>query len=87
MNRFEQLREKHVEFIYESYEINDDSFVFHFRMDSHCFSPKWSFTPELIKNAQNKELLEYAVFSLGIRTCQLLEMCLPSNGKNKLRST
>lgn len=66
MNRFEQLREKHVEFIYESYEINDDSFVFHFRMDSHCFSPKWSFTPELIKNAQNKELLEYAVFSLGM---------------------
>lgn len=66
MNKFEQLREKHGEFIYESYEINNDSFVFHFRMDGHCFSPKWSFDPKLISGAENKELLDYAVFSLGM---------------------
>lgn len=66
MNKFEQLREKHGEFVYESYEINDDSFVFHFRMDKYRFDPKWSFSPELIKNAKDKKLLQYAVFSLGM---------------------
>lgn len=66
MNKFEQLREKHGEFIYESYEINKDSFVFHFRMDNYRFDPKWSFSPELIKNAKDKKLLQYAVFSLGM---------------------
>ena len=66
MNSFEQLREKYREFIYESYEVNDDSFVFHFRIDGHCFSPTWSFDPKLISGAENKELLDYAVFSLGM---------------------
>ena len=66
MNKFEQLREKHREFVYESYEINEDSFVFHFRMDKYRFDPKWSFSPELIKNAKDKKLLQYAVFSLGM---------------------
>ena len=66
MNKFEQLREKHKEFVYESYEINEDSFVFHFRMDKYRFDPKWSFSPELIKNAKDKKLLQYAVFSLGM---------------------
>ena len=41
MTKFEQLREKHKEFIYESYEVNKDSFVFHFRIGEHAFSPKW----------------------------------------------
>ena len=66
MNKFEQLREKHREFVYESYEINEDSFVFHFRMDKYRFDPKWSFSPELIKNAKDKKLLQYAVFFLGM---------------------
>lgn len=66
MNKFEQLREKHREFVYESYEINEDSFVFHFRMDKYRFDPKWSFSPELIKNAKDKKLLQYTVFSLGM---------------------
>ena len=66
MNRFEQLREKHGEFIYESYEINKDSFVFRFRMDDHLFTPEWIFDPKLTEKAVNKELLEYAVFSLGM---------------------
>ncbi len=66
MDKFKQLREKHKEFIYESYEINSDSFVFHFRIDDYSFSPKWSFLPDLIKNAENKKLLDYAVFSLGM---------------------
>lgn len=66
MNKFEQLREKHKEFAYESYEVNDDSFVFHFRIDEYSFSPKWSFSPDLIKNAKDKKLLDYAVFSLGM---------------------
>lgn len=66
MNRFEQLREKHGKFIYEGYEINEDSFVFRFRMGEHIFTPKWSFDPKLTERAENKELLEYAVFSLGM---------------------
>ncbi len=65
-NKFNRLREKHREFIYESYELNKDSFVFHFRMDGYEFSPRWSFSPELIQGADNKELLSYAVFSLGM---------------------
>lgn len=65
-NKFEQLREKHREFVYESYELNDDSFIFHFRIDEYRFSPRWFFSPELIKNAPDKELLSYAVFSLGM---------------------
>ncbi len=66
MDKFQQLREKHKEFIYESYEIYDDSFVFHFKIDDYSFTPKWSFSPDLIKKAPNKELLDYAVFSLGM---------------------
>lgn len=65
-NKFERLRKKHGEFVYESYELNDDGFVFHFKMDEYSFSPSWSFSPELIKNAADKELLSYAVFSLGM---------------------
>ncbi len=66
MDKFEQLREKHKEFIYEGYEVNSNSFVFHFKIDEYSFSPKWSFSPDLIKNAENKQLLDYAVFSLGM---------------------
>lgn len=66
MDKFEQLREKHSEFIYEGYEINSDSFIFRFRIDKYSFSPKWSFSPDLISHAPNKELLDYAVFSLGM---------------------
>ncbi|MBD5080513.1 MAG: hypothetical protein HDT44_01965 [Ruminococcaceae bacterium] len=66
MDKFQQFREKHNEFVYESYEVNNDSFVFHFRIDDHSFAPKWSFSPDLIKNAPDKELLDYAVFSLGM---------------------
>lgn len=66
MDKFQQLREKHREFVYEGYEVNQDSFVFHFKMDNYSFNPKWSFSPDYIKNAENKELLDYAVFSLGM---------------------
>lgn len=57
---------KHKVFIYEGYDINEDSFVFHFSMDGYRFDPKWSFAPELKKNAEDKKLLDYAVFSLGM---------------------
>lgn len=66
MNKFEQLREKHKEFVYEGYEINNDSFVFNFKMGEYEFNPKWSFSPSLIENAKDKNLLDYAVFSLGM---------------------
>ena len=66
MNKFEQLRAQHKEFIYDSYEINDDSFVFRFRIDDYTFAPCWQFSPELIQNAPDKKLLDYAVFSLGM---------------------
>lgn len=66
MTKFEQLREQHKEFIYEGYEINNHSFVFHFRMDDYIFTPCWQFSPELVQIAADKELLNYAVFSLGM---------------------
>ena len=66
MSKFEQLREQHKEFIYEGYEINIDSFIFHFRIDDYIFTPCWHFSPEFIQNAADKELLNYAVFSLGM---------------------
>ncbi len=66
MDKFQQLREKHKEFVYEGYEVNKDSFVFHFKIDEYSFNPKWSFSPDLIENAPDKELLDYAVFSLGL---------------------
>lgn len=66
MNKFEQLREKHKEFIYEGYEIKDGGFIFHFRIDDYNFAPEWSFDPLLINGAQDKKLLDYAVFSLGM---------------------
>ncbi len=65
-NKFDKLREKHKELVYESYELNEDSFVFHFSIDEYKFSPKWSFSPNLIQEARDKELLSYAVFSLGM---------------------
>lgn len=66
MNKFQQLREKHKEFVYEGYEVYSDSFVFHFWIDEYSFNPKWSFSPDLISNAPNKEILDYSVFSLGM---------------------
>lgn len=66
MDKFQLLREKHKEFVYEGYEVNSDSFVFHFKIDDYRFDPKWSFSPDLIKNAPDKRLLDYAVFSLGM---------------------
>lgn len=66
MGKFEQLREKHKEFIYESYEIKYDSFIFHFKIDEYEFAPCWSFAPELIQNVRDIQLLDYAVFSLGM---------------------
>lgn len=66
MSKFEQLRKQHKEFVYEGYEINEDSFVFHFSIDDYRFAPCWRFSPELVKNAFDKKLLEYAVFSLGM---------------------
>lgn len=66
MNKFEQLRAENQEFVYESYEVNDDSFVFHFRMGKYRFDPKWSFSPKLMEKVNNKQLLNYAVFSLGM---------------------
>lgn len=66
MNKFEQFRAENQEFVYESYEVNDDSFVFHFRMGKYRFDPKWSFSPQLTEKVNNKQLLNYAVFSLGM---------------------
>ena len=66
MAEFKKLRERHKEFVYEGYEINADSFVFHFRIDDYRFDPCWRFSPELIQGAADKELLNYAVFSLGM---------------------
>lgn len=66
MKKFEELRAENKEFIYDSYEVNKDSFVFHFRMGEYRFDPKWSFDPKLISGVTDKGLLDYAVFSLGM---------------------
>lgn len=66
MNKFDTLRNRHKEFVYESYEINDSGFVFHFKMDSFSFDPQWKFPQKFLRGAKNKELLDYAVFSLGM---------------------
>lgn len=66
MDKFNELRNKHKEFIYHSFEITDDSFVFHFSIDDYHFYPKWTFDSSLMKNCHDKKLLEYQVFSLGM---------------------
>ena len=66
MEKFLQLRNKHEEFVYHSFEICETSFKFHFSMDDYHFYPEWSFPKGTIGKHVNQELLEYAVFSLGM---------------------
>lgn len=66
MTKFEQLRNKHHTFIYNSYEIGEDSFTFDFSIDDYHFRPSWSFDAEYLKKGHNSEFLNYLVFSLGM---------------------
>ena len=72
MNKFEDLRNKYKEFIYEKYEIiennNDYEIIFHFNIPGLTeFKPKIIIEKENITNKNiNKEFLEYLVFNIGL---------------------
>lgn len=66
MEKFASLRQKHNKLIYHSFEVKDKEFSFHFSIDEIDFRPKWSFDFEIINHETNRDLLEYAVFNLGM---------------------
>ena len=66
MEKFLQLRNKHKEFVYHDFEISETGFKFHFSIDEYNFYPSWSFSEGTIGQHVNRDLLEYAVFSLGM---------------------
>ena len=66
MEKFLQLRTKHREFIYHSYEIHETGFRFHFSIDDYHFYPTWDFPDGIIGAHVDCGLLEYAVFNLGM---------------------
>lgn len=72
MNKFEDLRNKYKEFIYEKYEIidnnNDYEIIFHFNIPNLTeFKPKLIIEKSNITNKNiNKEFLNYLVFNIGL---------------------
>ena len=72
MNKFEDLRNKYKEFIYEKYEIiekeNEYEITFYFNIPNlTSFEPKLIIEKENITNKNiNKEFLEYLVFNIGL---------------------
>lgn len=72
MNKFENLRNKYKEFIYEKYEIIENNnyyeIIFHFNIPGLTeFKPKIIIEKENITNKNiNKEFLEYLVFNIGL---------------------
>lgn len=66
MEKFLQLRKDNPEFIYHSYEINDEGFSFHFSIEQYHFRPCWKWNGSYINEKTDMKLLEYMVFSLGM---------------------
>lgn len=70
MNKFEELRTKYPDFIYEKYEIkesiNNYEITFYFNIPNlTSFEPKIIIDKTNIKN-NNKEFIEYLVFNIGL---------------------
>lgn len=72
MNKFEELRNKYKEFIYEKYEIiesnNEYEIIFHFNIPNLTkFEPKIIIEKTHITNKNiDKEFLEYLIFNIGL---------------------
>ena len=66
MTHFDELREKHPLFIYDSYTLGDDYIEFHFIMDEYEFRPRWSFDKALFCAGYDRALAERCAFSLGM---------------------
>ena len=70
MNKFEELRTKYPDFIYENYEIKENNnnyeIIFHFNIPNlTTFEPKLIIEKNNIKNT-NKSFIEYLVFNIGL---------------------
>lgn len=70
MNKFEELRTKYPDFIYENYEIIETKenyeIIFHFNIPNlTTFEPKLIIEKNNIKNT-NKSFIEYLVFNIGL---------------------
>ena len=72
MNKFEDLRNKYKDFIFEKYEIiesiNEYEIIFHFNIPNLTkFEPKIIIEKKHITNKNiNKEFLEYLIFNIGL---------------------
>ena len=72
MNKFEDLRNKYKEFIYEKYEIKEREkeyeIIFHFNIPNlTTFEPKIIIEKKHITNENiNKEFIDYLVFNIGL---------------------
>ncbi len=64
MSLYEELREKHREFIYHGYDVVDDGFFFHFSIDEYHFYPSWKCDNGLLDKLT--KFGEYLIFNLGM---------------------
>ncbi|MBO6230788.1 MAG: hypothetical protein J6O50_09485 [Ruminiclostridium sp.] len=66
LDKFNELRSEHPEFIYHSYSVTDGGFSFHFSVDSYEFRPEWKFCGITVPDGIDRKLYEYIVFSIGM---------------------
>lgn len=64
MHTYEELRQRHKEFIYHSYEITPDGFSFHFSIDDYHFCPYWKCEDGLLTNPT--PFAQYIIFNIGM---------------------
>ncbi|MCH5325139.1 MAG: hypothetical protein J1E39_07980 [Eubacterium sp.] len=64
MSLYETLRQKHKEFIYHSYTIDEDGFSFHFSIGEYEFHPSWKYDKGSLENIS--PLGEYIIFNIGM---------------------
>lgn len=73
MKKFNELRSKYPQFIYEGYDISNEKekikIQYHFTQSEEIsFSPEWvlPFSYDEYKNSENKAFIDYLVFNLGM---------------------
>lgn len=64
MNKFQELREKHPKFVYQGFTLTENGLEFDFRIDEHCFRPRWEFNVDF--GDTDCGLLNELAFSLGM---------------------
>jgi len=66
LSKFDELRAKHLRFIYHSFDLSENELSFHFQIDEFHFHPQWRFNINLGKYEFDRGQAELIAFSLGM---------------------